>query len=290
MSYNFCKITRLELFNKVWNYPMTKLSKQYGLSDRGLAKLCKRYRIPTPPMGYWVKLKNGHKTNLKPLENFKDATSEVNEDTEIYIYQALKPKDLLLPLDQKVKMAIDYESDNDNKISINNCEDYSHPITKKLKNKLITEDEKGILKTKNNFLKCICVSKETLSRALSILDSLLISLKNRNHLVSFDSQNSTNLIIKIYDQLFEIRIVERIKHIRNYTKLSDFSSKLSYVSSGELRLEIVAEFFSKIITEKIRCPLECQINSVLIEFYKASEYIKNRKIESENLKKETAEN
>ncbi len=54
MDDNMKRITRSELYNQVWNVPITKLSKQYGLSDVGLAKICKKHNIPRPPKGYWA--------------------------------------------------------------------------------------------------------------------------------------------------------------------------------------------------------------------------------------------
>ena len=44
-------ITRTELYERVWAEPIRKLSKEYGLSDVGLAKVCRRYDIPIPPRG-----------------------------------------------------------------------------------------------------------------------------------------------------------------------------------------------------------------------------------------------
>lgn len=63
-------ISRCELFERVWSTPMVKLADEYGISDVGLAKICKRMEIPRPPCGYWQKLKAGKiqtKPKLKPL-------------------------------------------------------------------------------------------------------------------------------------------------------------------------------------------------------------------------------
>jgi len=34
-----------ELYKKVWETPITRLSKEYGLSDVGFAKICKKHNI-----------------------------------------------------------------------------------------------------------------------------------------------------------------------------------------------------------------------------------------------------
>ncbi len=58
---------REALYNLVWSVPMTKLAREFQLSDRGMAKLCQRERIPVPPRGYWAKLAAGHAVKQTPL-------------------------------------------------------------------------------------------------------------------------------------------------------------------------------------------------------------------------------
>jgi len=48
------ELTREELYAQVWADPMTKVAERYGLSDRGLAKICERMGIPVPGRGYWA--------------------------------------------------------------------------------------------------------------------------------------------------------------------------------------------------------------------------------------------
>ena len=54
-------LTRQELYDLVWSTPLTKLANDFGLSDVGLAKICERHRVPTPPRGYWAKKEAGKK-------------------------------------------------------------------------------------------------------------------------------------------------------------------------------------------------------------------------------------
>ena len=51
-------LTRQELHDKVWMTPMQKLAMQFGLSDVGLAKLCRRHEIPLRGRGYWARVQN----------------------------------------------------------------------------------------------------------------------------------------------------------------------------------------------------------------------------------------
>jgi len=68
MNINLAKqITRSDLYQQVWETPIHQLSKKYGLSDVGLAKICKRHNIPRPPRGYWARLAAGQSPSKTPL-------------------------------------------------------------------------------------------------------------------------------------------------------------------------------------------------------------------------------
>jgi hypothetical protein len=57
------KISRQDLYELVWSEPTTALARRFGISDVGLAKVCRRSAIPAPPRGYWAKIAAG---NLVP--------------------------------------------------------------------------------------------------------------------------------------------------------------------------------------------------------------------------------
>jgi hypothetical protein len=41
-------LKREALYKMVWSEPVSKLARGYGLSDRGLGKICKRLKFPCP--------------------------------------------------------------------------------------------------------------------------------------------------------------------------------------------------------------------------------------------------
>jgi hypothetical protein len=59
------QIAREELYKLVWSEPITVLAKEFGMSDVGLAKVCKKLNVPKPYRGYWQLVEAGRKlTNL----------------------------------------------------------------------------------------------------------------------------------------------------------------------------------------------------------------------------------
>jgi hypothetical protein len=65
-------LTRDELYKLVWSRPMSQLSREYSISDVGLAKICKKHKVPYPPRGYWAKVRNGHKVRTPALTTVVD--------------------------------------------------------------------------------------------------------------------------------------------------------------------------------------------------------------------------
>lgn len=63
---------RSELYARCWNKPTSAVATELGISDRGLAKLCKRFDIPVPPRGYWAKLRAGKSVVRTSLPDGED--------------------------------------------------------------------------------------------------------------------------------------------------------------------------------------------------------------------------
>lgn len=62
------------LYKEVWETPMRQLAKRYDLSDVGLAKICKKMNIPTPPRGYWAKRASGQAVQKAPLRPLTESS------------------------------------------------------------------------------------------------------------------------------------------------------------------------------------------------------------------------
>lgn len=82
-------LNKKQLYDLVWKRPMMEVAKEYGLSDRGLAKLCERNGIPVPPRGYWAKKKAGQKIVQPPLL----VLSPKEPDTKVLVKHAAQQKE-----------------------------------------------------------------------------------------------------------------------------------------------------------------------------------------------------
>jgi hypothetical protein len=71
------KLTREELYALVWQAPMQRLADQYGITGRGLAKICERADVPYPPRGYWAKRVAGKRVHKIPLAADSQSANQV---------------------------------------------------------------------------------------------------------------------------------------------------------------------------------------------------------------------
>jgi hypothetical protein len=79
MRWETVTFDRLSLYEKVWSTPISRLANQFGLSDVGLRKICKRLGVPMPALGYWAKIEHGRRLLPKPpLPRFAGETTYVH--------------------------------------------------------------------------------------------------------------------------------------------------------------------------------------------------------------------
>jgi len=79
-------VTRLELYQRVWNTPVFRLAREFGISDVALAKLCRRRAIPIPPRGYWARLGAG-----QPVERPRLPPGTPTTDRPVIFKRGAKP-------------------------------------------------------------------------------------------------------------------------------------------------------------------------------------------------------
>ena len=69
-------VPREHLYRELWIEPARVVAKRYGISDVGLAKVCRRYGIPKPGLGYWAQRQYGTAPEPEPLPPAQDPALE----------------------------------------------------------------------------------------------------------------------------------------------------------------------------------------------------------------------
>ena len=60
-------LTRAELYDRIWKTAVTKVAREFGISDVGLAKICRKHDVPRPPLGSWARLAAGQRPKKAQL-------------------------------------------------------------------------------------------------------------------------------------------------------------------------------------------------------------------------------
>ncbi|QKC97153.1 hypothetical protein [Mesorhizobium sp. NZP2298] len=71
------QLTRLELYKRVCDRPLSKVAPELGISGTALASICKRYQIPYPGSGYWTRRSLGLAAELPSLPEASNETIEI---------------------------------------------------------------------------------------------------------------------------------------------------------------------------------------------------------------------
>lgn len=274
------KITRKELYDLVWAEPMTLVCKRFGLTDNGLRKHCKSMNIPTPPIGYWSKLKHGKKVQIAPLSkdtaDTKQSTilneKDPSEQTEI---------DLLAPLSRNRVRELEISSGDTSAFIVPEVLYAKDPIIIDTKEKFRQESENVYLKRnpyKNKIGPTldVYVSEKTIDRALCIFSSIINALRSRGHNVKA-AENNTYAAIN--GEEIQINITERKKQDQTSDNLHSIYNRFF---CGELHFNIMYGFRDKdIIKDTAHTKLEDKIISIIANLEIRAEKLKEERIEAE---------
>lgn len=170
MSDGVKTISRKKLFEKVWSKPMIAISKEYGLSDVGMAKLCKRHNIPRPPRGYWARIASGqmpHKAVLPQPDN--DVT------IQIWAHEgesALPPK-----IREETEPALEKIGPISVRDDLRGCHWLVGLAKEMLSNR--EAEANGLYILPRDAPLCLRVSKASFHRALRIMDALIKGMEDQ---------------------------------------------------------------------------------------------------------------
>lgn len=224
------RMSRKELHQKVWTEPVSKLAPTLGLSDRGLAKLCKRHRIPRPGRGYWQKKKFGKKVRRTPLPKLRKGEEE---PAIITIRPAASPKAPDEPPGPIEKQQA-FEKKSENRIKVPDRVGRYHPLVRQ---------SRDILKSwgsprygwNNQYRSLpagcldIRVEKASRRRALKIMDTLIKALEKRGFAVRISSaKEDPKTIVTVGEVELPIEIEEKYQRIELPPTESELRSKRLY--------------------------------------------------------------
>ena len=208
------RLTRKEMYEQVWSVPMTKLAKQYGMSDVGLAKICRKVEIPVPNRGYWAKKQYRRTPPATPLPN-----PDYNPDIEIHEQPAKDPT-----VQREMKNAKLEEP-----ISVPETLRGAHPLvhTTLATLEACEVDDCGIIVIPRENVLNVRVSKQSLRRALRIMDGLIKALESCGYSI-FLNDKEPGAVAQILKQDVGFRIEEYLENKKTENEVGDLSGRYTF--------------------------------------------------------------
>jgi hypothetical protein len=285
--------TRNELYEKIWNTPTIKLAKDFRLSDVALGKICKKHSIPKPPLGYWAKLAHGKTVSRPPLPNIDDQRLERIEIRKRPLFSG-GPKPQAR------------EQEKDASIAVPERLTSPHPLVRStidaLKN--LTPDETGILRSRTGGCLNVRVGRQSVGRAMRLMDALIKVLEARGSSVNVLERDRTHpTCVKILDETIEVELREGLNRrekqftaaeLRERERSSWLRDRKEYefYPSGNFVFMILTycgEGVRKVWSDGKRQRLENCLNSIVAGLGVAAEGVKAHRLKLERWEQERQE-
>jgi hypothetical protein len=293
MSENY---SRKQLYDLVWSQPMTKVAVQFGLSDRGLAKLCERHGIPVPPRGYWAKHAAGRSVKRPPLLSLEPARPEpsifVSKRATHAHGQPESATEPALALPEEIQEAIDRENSPEHRVTVAEALRNPHRITSKWleqqrRDREIAKSDPLIARLHRTSPAEEAIQK----RRIRIIDALLKALEARGFKVRAEHEyGHSPILIDHEGDTVTIAVAERLTHqrrrltkeekqSRRYSENQEWTQSAS--PTGELRLSIKHGGYGRDaeVADRPDLQLEQQLNAAIGEVIKGMWQVKKRRQE-----------
>jgi hypothetical protein len=248
------RLTREELYERVWAQPMHTLAPTFGISDVALKKTCRRMRVPTPGRGYWAKKHAGVAVRRTPLP--KLPASVPSEMLTTAFGRPPKPSaDPTAPTPEATGPVADqmrYEAQPEHRIVV--AEVLTDP------HRLVAASVRALRKAKTDgqhrlvarSASCLSVSVTlgTVDRALCVLDALLKALEERGYAVEVTTKEQygasvRSTQVRVGEQQVGITLDERVDRVERARDPKDppyYGKQYDYVPTGRLAFRITQSY------------------------------------------------
>lgn len=282
---NGIEVTRQALYDQVWSTPMTKLAKEYGISDVALAKICKKLNVPYPWRGYWRRKETGKSIKQLSLPPNTDPAKQ-----RVTIHRTIRPEPVA-PLSEDATQRITAEQAPERKIVVPDRLTNPHRLLKEY----LTEwrspkvDDYGAIWSGNIRQFNIRVSPTSLGRALRIMNTLLKALESRGYPVGIQDDYHKTLGVRINGESITFGLEERFQRMdhpdQKNLKLQWWQrQRYRYAPTGTLSLKITevwADGLRKTWIDGKTEKIESCLNECIVGLLRAAEAVKVARLKRE---------
>lgn len=244
MTRETIRLTREELYEQVWAHPMRELAQEYGLSDVGLAKICRRLDVPLPGRGYWAK-KDAGRAPARP------ALPEARANMEAAVVFNKPNQPTPGPAHEaEAERLIAFENAPENRIVVDRHLEEPNPLTVRTEKSLRAAKPDDTNRLRPRAKKCfnVHVCPDSLDRVTPIVDALAKALEARSFALVV-AEDDESIQIQVMGVNHKISIEERTtRKVRELTPAERkrkekepwlyWGQQYEYLPTGRLTLRI----------------------------------------------------
>jgi hypothetical protein len=200
------EFTRQQLYAAIWSKPTVQLAKEIGVSDVAVAKACKRHDIPKPSLGYWARVRHGHRVKRLPLPKLDDPSRQAIRFQPVADHRRSNwPSD---ETTERIRM----EKMDANKIVVAEKLEVPHPLVERTMRGLISAvpDKDGIVMPKAKNCLLVAVGKESIDRAMRIMNALINAVSSRAVKVWADDEHMWSTLMTVDGETIAMRLSESL--------------------------------------------------------------------------------
>jgi len=278
-------VQREVLYDQVWAQPMTKLAKEYGISDVALAKICKKLNIPYPWRGYWRRKETGKSVKPLSLPPSSDPTKQV-----VAIHRTIRPE-AVVQMSEDALQRINTEQTAEQKIEVPDRLTSPHHLLKAHLEEWRSPkvDDYGAIWSGDIRQLNIRVSPKSLARALRIMDTLFKALEVRDHQVGIQDGYERTLGVRINGEPIHFGLEEKFQRLDHPSQKNPRlewwqRQRYQYAPTGSLNLKIIAwgvEGIQKNWSDGKTSKIETCLNDFVVGLIRVAEVEKARRLKRE---------
>lgn len=284
------EIDREDLYKRVWTEPVRKLAAQYGISDVGLSKICKKLNVPKPPRGYWAMIASGKQPPQAPLPKLRYGQSSK------YVLQVSTAKQQARKESDEARNLIIATEKSENLITVPKRFADIHPLVAEMREGFAKEKpgENGLIRPLGKFYCDMRVAPGNVSRALRILDTVMKELESRDFEIVIKKDKAPSARFVMFGEELEIFIHEKVRRTDHVlTEIEKKKQKKGYwysqprwdyIPTGKLSIGVNAwglyDIRKKWSDTKYRI-IEDILNEIIIGVIRAADFLRRRSIERE---------
>lgn len=233
---------RDELYAEIWEAPAIKVAAKYGVSSVMLGKVCRKLQIPLPGRGYWAKKEFGKPVNKMPLPEAVNLPT-VHRFKEMGSENVQVPAPEPEPTDPEYQRILQVES----RIVIADPAAARHKLVSATAKSLRSAkpDNRGIVQASwNDNALDIRVSKNSIDRALNIMNAIIMLLESEKFTVAVKSERH-GTTAHVFGHNVPFSIVEKTRQMgrKEVTRYSYTHTEMEYQPSGELEFRVADEYY-----------------------------------------------